>query len=149
MNQCYPIVLLKKRDYEFIGICFDPKNKNMIINQNKNKRWLNESKNLPFNDWILNDEAEHKILQEVPFYGDVKNSECVLLTNYDRIIGAYVNESDFYNLVDEYNLTRWKNWIYYNYEQQKNLYFNFLPLNSYINIYPLDLSVIDNVKIYL
>lgn len=147
--QCYPIVLFQNRQCSFVGVCFDPKDISIVANQNRNVRWLNEGKDLSFNEWCLNDKSDYRLLKEIPFHGNTKMQECNLLVNYEEIIGAYITEEDFFSLVDEYNMIRWKNWVYRIYEKENSLNYKVLNYKTFMDIYPLNLTLISSVKVHI
>ena len=100
MNYCNLISRIFHNKEYIIGVCFDSLNSSMIIQNDKNIRWINDEKNLSFENWLTSDESKYKVTFDVPFYGDENENICNMIEN----IGCYTTYNDYIKLTNDYIL---------------------------------------------
>jgi hypothetical protein len=168
-------IIIRKFDNssEIIGVCVDLKSKNLLIEENKNKRWIREGIGVSFKDWVDKDKSRYEILGDIPFYGKLESNKCSIIKDLyfkprpsfdtyidsEKIIGIYMIEKDLDILKFEYNKYRWKKYLYhktgnrfefYNEAQiwySKNKNDKILNYEDFINENPLYLNTICDIPI--
>jgi hypothetical protein len=117
MNCCNLIIRKYGDSNHITGITFDVYKHQILINEDRNTRWIKENNKMPFFEWLIDDVRanKYKIIYEIPFHGDIHAGVCTLLTiNYlenhiqqIRHLGVCTNDSDFKELLEEFHLELW------------------------------------------
>jgi hypothetical protein len=173
LNLCNVICRFHSEDSEIVAICFNIKNKSLIIQDNKNERWIKEGKNESFSDWVKSDKCVYETYINIPFYGDINNSLCSVIkecgdsyfkktfehnSSSERILCAFITENDYSIFFIEHSKFRWKKYII----KESGLFFETFPeafnwfqnqsseilnLESFILKYPCKYTITPNKPI--
>jgi len=89
--------------YEILGACLNPFNVNIIIEEDKNKRWIKDIKNKSFNDWVISDGCKYVVIYSTPIYGAIENIKyCNLIKEKGiKFCAAFIQESDYQYFIRE------------------------------------------------
>lgn len=174
MNLCNLICKHYNNNYEIVSVCFDIKKKNVIIQEDKNLRWIKENIDISFNEWNKNDKHFYETYINIPFYGDINARKCNIIKEcgdtyfkrsfehngmIEKFVGVFVQDEDFKSFHLEHSKFRWKKYInkesgkFFNTFNEANEWFSSSSLNGkiinledFILKYPCKYITIENIK---
>jgi hypothetical protein len=174
MNLCNLICKHYDDKYDITAVCFDIKKKNMIIQDDKNTRWIKEGSDIPFSEWVKIDKKFYETYINIPFYGDINAGKCVIVKEcgdtyfkrtfehngkLEKFVGVCITDEDFKNFHLEHSKFRWKKYMVketgkffssYN-EAYEWFCLNYndkiLSLENFISSYPCKYMMIENIKL--
>jgi hypothetical protein len=174
MNVCNLVCRYIPDEYDVISVCFDIKNKNIIIQDNKNERWIKDNTNLGFTEWVKNDRCCYETYTNIPFYGDITSNKCSIVKEYrdlyfkrsfehngssEKYIGVFVTENDCKKLHFEHSKNRWKKYIlketgkiFGSFEETLSFFendkdYNLISLEEFVLKYPCHFQIIEDKNI--
>jgi hypothetical protein len=89
--------------YEILGVSLNVFDVNIIIEEDKNKRWIKETKNKSFNDWVISDNCKYVVIYSTPIYGVIENKKyCNLIKEKGlKFCAAFIDESDYQYFINK------------------------------------------------
>jgi hypothetical protein len=162
MKKCNVIIRRSLCDEEIISVLFDIKNVKILIEENKNLRWIQSFYKtkivISYKDWISKDISKYEVITDVDFIGDENLNKCYIIkTNTplrEEFIGVLTNMEDYNILLSEYDKQRWLK--YMNFKINKELInleedFEsilkskiFLSFEEFVSLNPCKVSIIEN-----
>ncbi len=161
MSNCNLVIRINDNIEKFIGITFDVHKHHILINEDRNKRWIKENIRISFFDWLIEDvkTTKYKIIYEIPFYGTVSDGTCTLLSvqylentvPIYKNLGVYTKKSNPKEILEEYHISLWEEYI-----SEKNWYrgrissisdFNIKEYEEYIDYLKINTIESEEVKI--
>jgi hypothetical protein len=163
MKKCNVIIRRTLCDEEIISVLFDIKNFKILIEENKNLRWIQSFYKtkivISYKDWISNDNSRYEIATDIDFIGDENSNKCYIIrTNSllrEKFIGVLTNMEDYNILIKEYDKQRWLKYV--NFKLNKELISScedseltlnsksFLSFEEFVSLNPCKSSIVENI----
>jgi hypothetical protein len=121
-----------KSNYEIVGMTQNISNINIIIQEDKNTRWIKNYKDEAFESWVIKDASRYNVFYNIPLYGDLNTNYCNLIKDCNtfrlsfednnsginlKIVGVYIDEDDYENFIDDYNYQKWVKYLNHKYNK--------------------------------
>lgn len=158
-------------DYEIIGMTQNISNVNIIIQEDKNIRWIKNAIDESYETWILYDKSRYNIFYNIPLYGDLNANHCSIIKDCNtfrlsfednnsninlKIVGVYIDDNDLENFLDDYNYQKWVKYLNHRYNKEFKsiediemcITNTFEHYNTFMAEYENNFELINEVKIF-